>query len=99
MPVLGTMRYQAIRPARRTREMTKSASVDTTAAIGMMRRGKYTFVSRLELPTRLFDDPDTAAANNCHGRSAASVNTGYGTPSEGRLARRLNTIVKMITVT
>src|SRR5262245_7760369 len=74
-------------------DTAKSTSVASTAAIGTMIRGKYTFVIRLPLPTRLLAEPVNADANSCHGSSPASANTGYGTPSDGKRARRPKTTV------
>src|SRR5438552_15557358 len=61
---------------------------ESTVAVGTISRGKYTFVIRFALPTRLFDDCVSAFEKKVHGTSAASVNSGYGTPSDGTCARR-----------
>src|SRR5438874_11970607 len=74
-------------------DTAKSTSVDSTAASGTTSLGKYTLVISPALPTRLFADPLNDDANTCQGRSAASVNNGYGKPSEGRPASRPKMIV------
>jgi hypothetical protein len=65
--------------------------------MGTTRRGKYTFVIRCWLETRLLEDSFSAKANNCHGSRPVNANTGYGTPSDGIFASRpkktLNTTI------
>src|SRR5215470_15673682 len=63
--------------------ITKSTTPDSTVAMGMIRRGKYTLVIKLALPTKLFDDWARPLAKNIHGTNAAYVKIGYGTPSDG----------------
>src|ERR1041385_4155967 len=79
------------------KEIPKSTSPASTDEIGTTSRGKYTFLIRFWLPTRLFADSLSAYANSCHGSSAVYANTGYGTPSDGTFASRpkntLNTTI------
>ena len=63
----------------------KSTIGTVTAANGIRTRGKYTFVTRPLLVTRLVLDSATADAKNVHGRSAEKVKIGYGTPFDGKL--------------
>ncbi len=60
---------------------TRSMRYDAAAAVGMRRRGKYTFETSGALPTTLFAAPVTAFAKNVQGTRAARVKTGYGTSS------------------
>src|SRR3990167_9763014 len=78
-----------------TRKATqKSTSPPATEDIGIINRGKYTFVIRLLLLTRLLLELVTPLAKSCHGKSAAYENMGYGTPSDGIFARLPKKIVK-----
>jgi hypothetical protein len=51
-------------------------------------------LTRLALATMLPDMRVSTVANNVQGSSAAYVNTGYGTPSDGSPASRPNTSEK-----
>ncbi len=53
----------------------------------MMSLGKYTFVMRLWLLTRLLLDSASAWAKSYQGTSAQYVTTGYGIPSDGIFPR------------
>jgi len=76
-------------------EAIKKSNIPTKAAdAGIANLGKYTFVRRLEFPTRLFPENPTAPAKYVHGTSAEYEKTGYGTPSLGILANFPKKIVK-----
>src|SRR4051795_13084053 len=76
----------------------KSTSPARTAATGMMRRGKKTFVISCLLLTRLADDSVNDDANSCHGKRPLYANSEYGTPSDEIFASRPRKIVKTIIV-
>src|SRR6476620_3871458 len=63
----------------------KSAIGTVTAAKGNRTRGKYTFVTRPLLVTRLVLESATPAAKNVHGKRAEKVKIWYGTPFDGKL--------------
>ena len=69
--------------------------LESTAAIGIASRGKYTFLSRLALPTRLSADCARPVAKNVQGTSAAKAKSGYGTPSDGIFASLPKNRLKM----
>ena len=62
--------------SRTTKAIPKSTSPETTAAAGTMRRGKYTFVMRLEFPTMLCEESVTPFAKKVQGTSAAKLKIG-----------------------
>src|SRR3954454_6510450 len=78
MLMVGGMRCQTMRHASMPNAMAKSTSAASTAEPGMIMRGKYTFVIRLELPTMLLALFPTAEAKYVHGSNPAYANTEYG---------------------
>src|SRR5258708_6906673 len=70
---LGAKRYHTMRPTSSTKLTRKSTNETTTAAVGTMRRGKYTLLMRFELPMRLAEDSDNAVEKNCQGSSPANT--------------------------
>src|SRR2546423_15200271 len=78
IPHVGRMRNHAIMPMRMIKEITKSTIPDTTAEIGSRSRGKYTFETRLELPTTLVVPRVSAPANRLQGSNAVKEKTSYG---------------------
>src|SRR6266481_6903645 len=63
----GANWYQTIRPTRIAKLTRKSANATITAALGTIRRGKYTLLTRLALPIRLFEASATAVAKKLQG--------------------------------
>ena len=59
-----------------------------TVEIGIANRGKYTFVSRLALCTKLLEAWVSPFEKNIQGTSAVNAKSGYGTPSDGTFANR-----------
>src|SRR5687768_12184967 len=85
---VGATPWYHINPNSSGNVSAKSTSPASTVASGSVRRGKYTFVMRCALPTRLFDAIVRPVAKNVHGTSAAYANREYGTPSDGTRASR-----------
>jgi hypothetical protein len=73
-------------PTNNAKESVKSTVPDKIAEIGIVNLGKYTFVRRLVLSTKLLDACDIAFEKNIHGTRAVNAKSGYGRPSEGILA-------------
>src|SRR5512140_3108756 len=71
----GVTWYQIIMTASTMHDTAKFTSPDRTDTIGMMRRGKYTFVIRLLLLTSDALAAEKALEKYIHGISATSVNT------------------------
>src|SRR5688572_63889 len=78
--------------------MAKSARAAPIAAPGITSRGKYTFVTRLALVTRLVLLVLTAFEKKVHGRIPAYAKMAYGSPSDGTRATRPKTSVKITIV-
>ena len=74
----------------------KSISAVTIDATGSISRGKYTFVIKFRLLTKLWVDLFIAPEKNIHGSKAEYENRGYGIPSLGIRAKNEKTIVKII---
>src|SRR5258705_6314173 len=90
----GANRYQIIRPMRMTKPIRKSTNATMTAAVGTMRRGKYTLPMRLALLIRLLEASATAVAKKLHGNMPAKTIKAYGAvPSDGSWANFPNTTV------
>src|SRR4029077_5343377 len=95
----GVNWYQTIRPTRIAKLTRKSTNATITAAIGTIRRGKYTLLIRLALPIRLLEASATAVAKKLHGSIPAKTISAYGAvPSDGSWASLPKTTVKMIIV-
>src|ERR1035438_8431799 len=73
----------------------KSMAPENTAAIGIARRGKYTFVTRLAFETRLFEDIVRPLEKKVQGVRAVSANKEYGMPSDGIFASLPKKTVKI----
>src|SRR6266571_8646806 len=71
----------------------KSISREHTCASGTISRGKYVFVTMLRYVIRLRVPDATEFEKKNQGTSAAYAKIGYGTPPDGILASRENTIV------
>src|SRR2546430_16642111 len=80
----------AIKPA----EITKSTRLVITLLAGTTNRGKYTLEIMLALVTRLLPLSASAVEKNCQGSRPQKTRMGYGTPSEGILAKRPKTTVR-----
>ncbi len=63
-------------PARSPSAQTKSTTAAPTAASGIARRGKYTFVINRSDPTTLLLALAIAVAKNVQGKSPAQANSG-----------------------
>ena len=68
---VGKMPKKAIIRRSTMKASMKSTIPDRTAEIGMIRRGKKTFLIKFELPTRLLDELFNPLAKNCQGTNAA----------------------------
>src|SRR5262245_1164322 len=91
----GTNWYQIISAPSIRKLMAKSTKATPTAAIGTMRRGKYTLLIRLALPTTLLDASANALEKKVQGSIPAKTMMAYGAvPSDGRLANLLKMAVK-----
>jgi len=66
--------------------MAKSTSGETMPDMGIIRRGKYTFVMILAFYTILVVERVSPSAKSVHGMRAAKLKRGYGIPSEGIFA-------------
>ena len=64
-----------------------------TALVGIIKRGKYTFVIIFSFSIRLFAASVNALAKKCQGSNPVNTNKAYGTPSEGNFATLPNTSV------
>src|ERR1017187_10229638 len=82
----------------KTNDSRKSTAPENTAAIGIARRGKYTFVIRLAFATRLLEDVVRPLVKKDQGVRAVSANREYGRPSEGIFASLPKKIVKIAMV-
>ena len=67
----GRKPNQSINPAKMTNEIKKSISDTITELAGMIRRGKYTLVSRFWLSIRELELSARVLAKNCQGNMAA----------------------------
>src|SRR5262249_32287258 len=83
----GTNWYQIISVTSIKKLMVKSTKAAPTAAMGMIRRGKYTLLIRLALPTMLLEASESALEKKVHGSRPAKTMIAYGAvPSDGKLA-------------
>src|SRR6516162_263475 len=83
----GKNRYQIISATIITKLMVKSTEATPTAASGTIRRGKYTLLIRLALPTMLLEVSASALEKKVHGNMPAKTMIAYGAvPAEGKLA-------------
>jgi hypothetical protein len=71
----------------RTKPTIQSTSPPRVAAMGIMTRGKYTFVMRLDSLETLVLLRSKLLEKYPHGSMAEYTNNGYGTPSDGILAQ------------
>ena len=85
---------QTIMPKRTVSASRKSTIGTTAPARGSRIRGKYTFVTAPLFVTRLPPARATDEAKYVHGSRAEYVKIGYGTPFDGKLAKRPKTNVK-----
>lgn len=76
--------------------MKKSINFEMTGAMGIIRRGKYTFVIIPDALNRLPLEAESAPAKYVHGTNAVKLNMAYGTPLESIFAKLPNTIVNTI---
>src|SRR5674476_51213 len=94
----GVTWYHTIIAASTIQDTAKFTSPDSTDTTGMISRGKYTFVIRFALVTSDALAAEKELEKYIHGMSAASVNTEYGTPSDGIFASRPKIKVKITMV-
>ena len=83
-------------PASKISAMKKSINFEITGEIGIIRRGKYTFVIIPDELNKLPLEPERAAEKYVHGTKAVKLKIAYGTPFESIFARFPNTIVNTI---
>src|SRR5690348_6069420 len=95
MDRVGAMPNQTINAAMTKKDMKKSTKGEITAAKGTIRRGKYTFLIRSELATRLPPPLVTAWAKYVQGSKPVKAKMEYGSPSEGIFEKYPNTRVKI----
>jgi hypothetical protein len=80
-------------------EIAKSTRLVMTELAGIIIRGKYTLVIRLEFPTKLRLASLKELDKNCQGSIPTKTMRAYGAvPAAGNLATRLKIKVKIIVV-
>ena len=62
--------YHSMRPIRMVKLIRKSTNDTTMAAVGTIRRGKYTLLMRLALLMRLLEAPVNEVEKSCQGHFA-----------------------------
>ena len=91
---MGKVRNQIIITAKMTKDMAKSTVGDKMPEIGRRSRGKYIFEISWAFPTTLSVPRVREVAKRFQGSRAEYVKMGYGTPSDGILAKLPKTAVK-----
>src|SRR3954469_19609015 len=91
----GTYSYHNMSAASTVIATQKSTSLAKTPDIGIITRGKYTFVISCTWLTKLLADSSSAFWKYVQGTSAVILKRAYGAPSDGIPANRPKTTVKI----